>query len=68
MIAIAGNDCKLLGLTGTAVTRDAVMSAFREKAKQHHPDAGGKPAAFRALVEARDRLLERAIDMRGVRP
>jgi hypothetical protein len=38
-------------------TRDEVIVAFRRQAKKAHPDAGGTADMFRALVEARDRLL-----------
>lgn len=38
-------------------TREDVIAAFRRKAKLAHPDLGGTPELFRALVEARDRLL-----------
>lgn len=36
---------------------EAVRAAFREGAKAHHPDAGGDPALFRRLTEARDLLI-----------
>jgi hypothetical protein len=38
-------------------TKADVLAAFRRKAKAAHPDAGGTAEMFRALVEARDRLL-----------
>jgi hypothetical protein len=38
-------------------TREDVISAFRRKAKEAHPDLGGTAEQFRLLVEARDRLL-----------
>lgn len=34
-----------------------VEAAFRRGARQHHPDRGGNPNAFRLLVEARRVLL-----------
>jgi hypothetical protein len=40
-------------------TREDIMSYFRHLAFQHHPDHGGDPAKFRALVAARDRALKR---------
>jgi hypothetical protein len=46
----------LLGL-GADYTRDDVITAFRRKAKEAHPDVGGTAEMFRTLVEARDRLL-----------
>ena len=47
---------KLLGIDPSA-GRAQVMAAFRERVKSVHPDAGGDPAAFRLLIEARDALL-----------
>jgi hypothetical protein len=38
-------------------TKADVLIAFRRKAKEAHPDAGGTAEMFRKLVEARDRLL-----------
>ena len=38
-------------------TKEGVIAAFRRKAKEVHPDAGGTAEMFRVLVEARDRLL-----------
>jgi hypothetical protein len=35
---------------------EALKAAFRAKARTAHPDAGGDPERFRALVEARTRL------------
>jgi curved DNA-binding protein CbpA len=37
-------------------TADAVKKAFRSKAKKAHPDAGGDPKDFHALVKANDIL------------
>ncbi len=34
-----------------------VTAAYREAAKRYHPDAGGDPATFKRLTEARDLLL-----------
>lgn len=47
---------RMLGVSATA-TVDEIHAAFRRKAREHHPDAGGDPAIFRQLVEARNRLL-----------
>ena len=41
----------LLGLSPDA-TRDEAQRAFRKLAKATHPDAGGTPAAFRAIASA----------------
>lgn len=38
-------------------TSDDVIAAFRREAKKVHPDVGGTAEQFRALVEARARLL-----------
>lgn len=46
-----------LGVAKTA-SADDVRRAFRERAKAAHPDAGGDAAAFRALCEARDVLVD----------
>jgi hypothetical protein len=46
----------LLGVPPDYTNAD-VLSAFRRKAKEAHPDAGGTAEMFRKLVEARDRLL-----------
>jgi hypothetical protein len=46
-----------LGLAG-AFTKEKVQAAFRDRARLHHPDGGGDAAAFRCLVEARDRALK----------
>ncbi|HUZ47073.1 MAG TPA: DnaJ domain-containing protein [Terriglobia bacterium] len=37
-----------------------IESAFRKAARRHHPDVGGDPARFRALVDARNLLLARS--------
>jgi hypothetical protein len=37
-----------------------IESAFRKAALRHHPDVGGDPAQFRALVDARNVLLGRS--------
>jgi hypothetical protein len=41
-------------------TADAVAGLYRNAAKRNHPDAGGNPALFRRLTEARDLLMEHA--------
>lgn len=45
-----------LGLAG-APSREEILAAFRQSAMICHPDYGGTAEAFRAIVEARDRLL-----------
>ena len=47
----------ILGVTA-ASSRADVQRAFRERAKRHHPDAGGDAAEFRELVEAREHVLD----------
>jgi DnaJ domain len=50
--------CKLLGIPPGSSDR-AIESAFRRSARRHHPDVGGDPAKFRAILAARDLLLGR---------
>jgi hypothetical protein len=40
-----------------AASEAEVQAAFRKQALAHHPDHGGDPAKFRAVVEARDAML-----------
>lgn len=49
---------RLLGLPPGA-SDHAIELAFRKAARRHHPDAGGDPAKFRSIVNARDFLLGR---------
>lgn len=51
--------CKELGVSPGA-SRTEIEQAFRERARQIHPDAGGSTAAFRRAKEARDMLLHTA--------
>jgi hypothetical protein len=53
---VASEHATLLGL-GAEFTRADVMRAFRQQEQEHHPDKGGDPAKFRALVMAKDRAL-----------
>lgn len=48
-----------LGLpdAGTELTRKAINDAYRQRSRDHHPDAGGDPAQFQRITAARDRLL-----------
>lgn len=48
----------LLGLPATYTPSD-VEGAFRDKARTAHPDRGGDPDDFKALVEGRRTLLSR---------
>jgi hypothetical protein len=48
----------LLGLPPGS-SDDDVESAFRKLARRHHPDVGGDPVKFRAIVTARKLLLGR---------
>ncbi len=41
-------------------SNDEIESAFRKAARKHHPDVGGDPERFRAIVDARNLLLGRA--------
>lgn len=47
---------RLLGLQDP-VEKSEVVAAYRRLARQHHPDLGGDPDAFRSLTVARDLLL-----------
>jgi hypothetical protein len=49
---------KLLGIPPGSSDR-VIESAFRKSARRHHPDVGGDPVKFRALLAARDLLLGR---------
>lgn len=46
-----------LGLSARTLTVDAIRSAYRSRAKQCHPDAGGSGDAFRQLQADRDLVL-----------
>jgi hypothetical protein len=46
-----GDPRAVLGLPVDA-TRAEAQRAFRRRAKETHPDAGGDPAAFRAVADA----------------
>jgi hypothetical protein len=50
----------ILGLCGYRCASSEIMTAFRAKAKIHHPDYGGDPQDFRRLCEAKDKALARA--------
>jgi len=47
---------EVLGVQPSA-TEEQVQSAFRNLAREHHPDLGGDPVRFQQLVTARDALL-----------
>jgi hypothetical protein len=49
---------RLLGLPPGS-SEDEIVSAFRKAARRHHPDIGGDPARFRAILKARNLLLGR---------
>lgn len=55
MISEITNLYERLEIDKTATDED-IKKAFREAAKKHHPDAGGKPDDFRAIQEAYDVL------------
>ena len=50
---------EILGLppAGTDLTRKAINDAYRDLARQHHPDHGGDATRFQRITEARERLL-----------
>lgn len=47
---------RVLGLSAGASDQEIEL-AFRKEARRHHPDVGGDPAKFRAVVNARYLLL-----------
>ena len=47
---------EVLGVAASA-TAEQVLAAFRSLAREHHPDLGGDPERFHALVTARDALI-----------
>jgi len=49
---------KTLGLTQGATYRE-IKAAFRKAAQLEHPDKGGDESKFKALVEAKETLLDR---------
>ena len=51
---------KLLGLQDERLTKKNITDAYREKAKDLHPDCGGDRQAFLNIKEARDELLKHA--------
>jgi hypothetical protein len=50
---------EILELDASSATAAAVEAAFRRKARDHHPDAGGSDAAFKSLSEAKADALRR---------
>ena len=53
-------DLELLGL-GLSFTRADVITAFRARSKEFHPDCGGDSEIFGRLVQAKNRALADAI-------
>lgn len=49
---------EVLGIP-TCATEDEIQAAFRRRAKQEHPDAGGTDAGMRKVVDARESMLSR---------
>jgi hypothetical protein len=49
---------QVLGLDSPDVTEEQIQTAWREKAKEHHPDVGGDSAHMARINAARDRGLE----------
>jgi hypothetical protein len=67
MVAMDGSRARaLLGVRPHATTEE-VRRAFRRAALAAHPDRGGDPSAFRALVVARDVLLRASPARRSLR-
>lgn len=48
----------LLGITSESITEEDVVTAFRNKAKEVHPDVGGDPDTYISVVTAKDSLLK----------
>lgn len=53
-----GKALRVLGLPPGS-SSNQIESAFRKAARRHHPDVGGDPAQFRAILDARNLLLGR---------
>ena len=49
---------QVLGIDSPDVTEEQIQNAWREKAKEHHPDVGGDSAQMARINAARDRGLE----------
>jgi molecular chaperone DnaJ len=60
-----GEALRLLGLQDP-VEHSEIVSAYRRLARQHHPDLGGDPEAFRSLTVARELLLGDACSEPGL--
>lgn len=60
-----GKALRVLGLPPGS-SDDEIESAFRKAARRHHPDVGGDPARFRAIVDARNLLLGRSTRQGGI--
>lgn len=65
------NPYKILGVKPDA-DLETIKAAYKEKAKQHHPDAGGESEEFRKIKQAYDLLLNaehrRLYDLYGALP
>lgn len=48
---------QILGITKSNPTENEVRRAYRKKARENHPDKGGKPGAMKEINNARDILL-----------
>lgn len=53
----AGPSCWEILDVAPGAAKDAIISKFRERAKEAHPDLGGSKEAFEILVKARDEAL-----------
>lgn len=58
-VTLEVNIWHVLGLTGKPDTKDDVTSAYRQKAREHHPDRpGGNKEKFQALQDAYEKALK----------
>ena len=48
---------QILGITNSNPTEAEIRKAYRKKARENHPDKGGKPGAMKEINNARDILL-----------
>jgi hypothetical protein len=52
---------EVLGVSGPTISKEAVETAFKERARSAHPDAGGSTTAMAELNEARQNALREVV-------